>query len=666
MKSINIPLFSLTVLTVAGLGCTKKVRTAPPATGSLDLPNFVSSDVFGLNPVTSASESRAFSGALVVWSPNISRDGLNSLLTTTKAYNQTIVELSKTVELGLKNQLVPLKEEITSIESKIQNLRSQTYEADKIIAGGWVMNQVKPLLANETTALLYEKFKGQYVRYCDAKLFNFVTSDLAVKGEFTKRPSPGMLCEEIYKEQGYFEYGSTEGLCQGNPKGQNYFECLWNAGVLKTDFAKRGWIFSQPSLELRTDADAQAVSNTSEMAQLATWGSEGRLRKFFAQDNESCSDTSLKQRFNWIQSAKKCETITGTNNCKASVCEDISEYQLRLTGLNRFKNSGTILNAFPSEYINAFEVVLSEGTWNPTPRSKSLLAMDGLDENSLLVYKTTIAPVLAQLKSFHGIELAENPNINTMGLNASNQYFSLAYLTQWREFSTKSISDQPGYVPGPAFTPNETDKWMEMSKGLSEKYQSTKQEYCDTDSAKSLISQGPVALKSKSLSEQKLQISRNPEVTISLIKEFSVEVQPEESHLRFRFLFGKETFAEACIQNLDQGNQLTCTDQSASQGVTLSFDPSKQKLRFQKQLSVKDSEFFNNGGEQPEVNPLITQQFPGKSLLIELYYNTLDSQIPFWHGPVKVLDGEKEIFRGQASYLLDVSKASLSQLCKPY
>lgn len=83
-------------------------------------------------------------------------------------------------------------------------------------------------------------------------------------------------------------------------------------------------------------------------------------------------------------------------------------------------------------------------------------------------------------------------------------------------------------------------------------------------------------------------------------------------------------------------------------------------------MKTSDVSKFGDGQDMIAVREIVKEQFPGKYLEIALFFNKLDSYLPYWSGNIKIFDGAKEIFKGSAFCHLDTSLSETGNHCAKY
>ena len=81
--------------------------------------------------------------------------------------------------------------------------------------------------------------KETFEAYCEAKIWELSTNKTFARRHYQSRPSPQPLCEGYYEKKGFFQ-GEVCGAASNPLKGQSYFRCLWEQGVLLTYWFQDG------------------------------------------------------------------------------------------------------------------------------------------------------------------------------------------------------------------------------------------------------------------------------------------------------------------------------------------------------------------------------------------------------------------------------------------
>ncbi|NBO38911.1 hypothetical protein EBU99_10050 [bacterium] len=238
MKKLSKSKMSAAFITVGSLvlalmACSR-LSAHKPEPQTLAVPQRSSGTGFGLSGETPAGLYR---GGLLIWSSEVNSEQIATILNATRETNRKYVALNRYFSSFLEKEILPLKRSID--ERRAQFASSKALADARIspiqaqLAASW--------LAGETTAIKarYSDFdkarvEGIFQTYCDAKILDLATRPFLGQVKFRSRPTPSALCEAYYSGR-YF----TGESCAESDEGRNYYDCIWNEGVLKTSFGSR-------------------------------------------------------------------------------------------------------------------------------------------------------------------------------------------------------------------------------------------------------------------------------------------------------------------------------------------------------------------------------------------------------------------------------------------
>ena len=226
--------FIFTAITLLHTSCGME----PPKVGQIrssypEAPGFVRPDA-SLSLVKDVKESVSFSGSLILWDETLEVSRLKKFLDLSSS--------SKEIEIALKEQDLidyDLYDRASSIEKNdLKKIEEQIKRLPDDTLFDFYKTQSKTLLS-ESVEWFHEQFdrsNHQQVRrdqFCDAALLKFASSDFLLKRLFKSRPTPLAVCEENYRERGFF----TAGECLGSGDNGDFFPCFWGrSGIQLSDF----------------------------------------------------------------------------------------------------------------------------------------------------------------------------------------------------------------------------------------------------------------------------------------------------------------------------------------------------------------------------------------------------------------------------------------------
>ncbi len=129
-------------------------------------------------------------------------------------YDQEVMQPLRLDEKRLAIQIEELQKELNLKSFSVRFTKAKNWLAEKAL--------------DENTQKILDQ-------YCDAILWQFTFSEMIANGIFKERPFPLVMCEKFYEGRKYF-LGSA---CAEDSNGKNYFQCLFQEGVLLTSYTKR-------------------------------------------------------------------------------------------------------------------------------------------------------------------------------------------------------------------------------------------------------------------------------------------------------------------------------------------------------------------------------------------------------------------------------------------
>lgn len=226
----------MAALAVIGLfACRPTAKPDDQSRGQLEIPQFPKASSGGFDLTDLTSMSRHFSGWLLLWDKNANREDmaevLNASINFHRSYAQYLAFFSR--------EVTPLRREKADLKAAIQTLitdnNHELKAARTTAASSWFTEtlQSASLLDEEDRQNAQQKFS----LFCDAKIWEFATTKENLQRAFIDRPTPAILCEGYYSQQGYFNPSAPS--CAATHSGSNFFSCLWREGVLRTPLFAR-------------------------------------------------------------------------------------------------------------------------------------------------------------------------------------------------------------------------------------------------------------------------------------------------------------------------------------------------------------------------------------------------------------------------------------------
>lgn len=259
--------------------------------------------------------SGLYRGGLLIWSPEVKAQQIDVLLKATRETNEKYVALNRYFGSFSEKEVEPLRRSLDERRSRFALLKAESdarissEQAQK--AAVWYeleTSEIKrryPLFDRARNNEIFESF-------CEAKILDLATRPYLARVEFTSRPTPSALCEGYYK--GRFFTGE---LCSDDPRGRNYYNCVWTEGVLKTRFATRMRIKS---------AATQSGTKTSSQLTLAEFAALPSIKSALAlEDVPFCMASLLRTK---ILSGVNFRVLANGNIIGGFGCGENTRYEI--------------------------------------------------------------------------------------------------------------------------------------------------------------------------------------------------------------------------------------------------------------------------------------------------------------------------------------------------
>ncbi|MEY2987534.1 MAG: hypothetical protein RJB13_1055 [Pseudomonadota bacterium] len=264
-----------------------------------------------------------FRGGLLFWSQGVASEQIKTLLIANKETNQKYVNLQRYFLDFMRNEVEPLRTRVEGQRQQfaVSKLRSHArvapLQAEK--AASWYERELDAIQI-EFPDFDRRRADQIFSAYCDAKILDLAARPLLAKSQFTSRPTPSAICESYYKAR-FFDGPE----CTDSSIGKNYYRCIWNEGVARTELGRR--------MQIRV-AERKGGVRTSEPISINDFSSLETIRGAFAhEDVPYCAATEVRRNF--------------------------------LTGVRfRVLSSGVILGGLSCGQNTRFEISYGPGDWN--------------------------------------------------------------------------------------------------------------------------------------------------------------------------------------------------------------------------------------------------------------------------------------------------------------
>ncbi len=213
------------------VSCGIQAKAKKQAVEQFEVPEFSPHGTgFYLN---SADQQKTFNGSLLVWNQQATTEQVAGVMNVTAASTGAQVGMLKYIY----EDVAPLAQELEIALAKrvaAENAMHQDAAGPSIQAADAMFEQML-VEANAQRVLSDEDVAHARVvfgYYCEAKLWERAVHNQLIDVRYTRRPLPAAMCESVYRQLALIP--ETEAACAPKAEGANYFECLWQHGVLKS------------------------------------------------------------------------------------------------------------------------------------------------------------------------------------------------------------------------------------------------------------------------------------------------------------------------------------------------------------------------------------------------------------------------------------------------
>ncbi len=339
MNNYNLKFTSLGVagLAIAGalISACSAVTATKPAPKTLTVPEQSAGTGFGLSGET---PSGLYRGGLLIWSPEVKPQQIETLLKATRETNEKYVSLNRYFTSFQEKEVEPLRKNLQEKQSRFSRMKLESdarlsaVQAQK--ASVWFGLEIAEI---KQRFPLFDDVRNMEIfnTYCEAKILDLATRSFLPKVNFNSRPTPSALCESYYK--GRFFTGE---LCSDDSRGRKYYDCIWSEGVLKTRFANR--------INIRV-ASTAAGTKTSSLVSLADFAATPNIKNALAlEDVQFCTTSLLRGK---ILSGVKFRTLANGNIIAGFGCGENSRYEISYGGGEWDKDLNTTTAGFMIDAI---------------------------------------------------------------------------------------------------------------------------------------------------------------------------------------------------------------------------------------------------------------------------------------------------------------------------
>lgn len=209
-----------------------------------------SSDGLNLN-----QEQITYRGSTIIWNNQADPQKIAAMSKTSKQMRSAkarYVKHHREEISNLQDRIVSSKGLLQSLEAEAR-LDPSTIRERKRIAADWFQQQLSQhIRLKELTILQAQKAQNLFDAYCEAKIwesaifgmFRYSDEEGLISSHYKKLPLPTQLCANYYQYNNLLD--ESRPACsrhtgQFQEDGKDYFDCLWEEGLLKTRFYKENY-----------------------------------------------------------------------------------------------------------------------------------------------------------------------------------------------------------------------------------------------------------------------------------------------------------------------------------------------------------------------------------------------------------------------------------------
>lgn len=633
---------SLLVAAAAGLSACGLNPIKEPESKGVEPAPVRSQYGFSLNE---QEKPREFTGSLLIWKPETTRDDVQAISSATRASNEAYVERVDQVTASFEGSFADIDAVIAELQVRRDELAAESGVRDRIarldFASRWFESE-KIVLASQDASVDLAHASKLFGRYCDAKLWQMATSVLLADGVFIQRPTPAAVCEPHYAEQGYFvasECASEEGT------GRSYYSCFWKALKL-TSFVEVG-----PLNRATHGPVLDAVGESEVFRQWFAVGAESGLAErpcgFFR--------TAIGQFLRLAVVNRQPCTVPGTTVLfDLNVVTDAEK--LDATSPQRVSDA---IERHWDRRDNDAAPVLARATAELQFVQKAAQPRAGRTLTAVEVASDEIARKLGLMGTPKGICGNKTLSLVDVALNLPFVTLNTSPLDPDTCRDLPSVEDFPDlFVTDPAISAVE----KELAERKAERDRIVLGSCQQFDTSVCTLDDADLDRTQCRASRLKARQADTAATRAHLIRVFSLKLIPREGEGGRRWvegvvsLGGKRPAGVACMSGFAEGLALACPDGKDSDaanvyvpgGMSLSYDSALEKLTLQ--LELPESLL---AVKELEAAPELIELVKGSRMKVELFPNALGEKAPYLSGAAEFTRGEKLITRGVGSYLLE-------------
>lgn len=621
------------------LGCSA-VSVRKPEPKTLVVNEQPAGTGFSLSGETPAGLYR---GGLLVWSPEVKSQQIETLLRATRETNEKYVALNRYFSSFREKEVEPLRRSLDTRRARFAVMKAESDARLSAVqsqkAAGWYeqeTNDIKRRFPSFDIARNNEIFES----YCEAKIVDLATRPFLARVELTSRPTPSAVCEGYYK--GRFFAGE---ICADDPRGRNYYNCMWTEGVLKTRFGNR--------LTVKAASTAAGTKTSAQMS-LADFAALPTVKSALAlNDVPFCMASLLRTK---ILSGVKFKVLANGNIIGGFGCGENSRYEISY-GAGEWDKE--LASASAGFLIEAVETRLGSSS---LPVSFQWLMPEAAA--ALPELASALQSFASQISLFHsGVTgcTSEFNSPNDVYFNDSRLALGLSLQGQ-----CKSMLPPPAGLPGVVVVDTELENERLILSSLERELAGLKGNACPVSPSCEGVVAGHARCDFLNAQVRKAAAAEARGVASVLVTDFALSFERVTSSASTVVIWmNNAPVGVGCIGEAKLGS---CAGTSSGQSLA-SAVPVEAEISPNNELILKmkiDSKQLAAAGVPDSVVRQF-MQFDEKLLEMNASMNKFDSLVPYLSGKAFVRSGDssnKAVAEGSVSYLIENSfDRKLGEFC---
>ena len=566
---------------------------------TLNVPKEDDNNKNSFNIVENSKQKLEYESTILVW------DSEATVKTMSKVINNTINRRnigSNFVDFAYKNilsksnlvsSLSNKKEKLITEKSKWLSDNTDNTDAMFQVGKSWFENRVKNLLVTGKISNIEKTYAtNMFELYCDYKVWEFAVSALSLT-EYSQRPTPLVLCENYYSKNNFF----NSSICTNSLSPKNYFNCLWNDGVMKTKFYKSSLSGSCKNSEY-----------PSKQLALADWVESGVMKKIvgFAYNNDP----------NVIDEKEYAESII-SRIFKGKRFKKSSSRKFGIKCRDAFVNA----NGNEDSLKNISKIIVN------TDSSEKYILLPQADRQKSKLSYSYIAEPVALISNSLGVN---NSSINDFLFNSST------YIKQdeneKRLLEAKSHSYLKDFFAASPKWENEY-KILKLSNQLKKITKNINDKLPQVES---------IADDFRRYTSDNINILMNPKVARVLLS-YNFIMTYKGDHIEFKMDMSGEVVAKACYYINTNSNYSLCKQNLEENEVLMWVKYKKESGTFEFLLNLDAPELFGFKELKRKkfdlfYSDLMETEIINKTMILNMNFSTLKNNYNFYTGTFEIKD----------------------------